>query len=89
MSLNDTDQTLTSSVSQDSNTTPMRGHAEAMIRTPALVDEQTEGTTRDEGSLYDAIAGLFVNDSFAEEVAAFVQETRQRERDEAARETAL
>ncbi len=88
MSLNDTDQTLTSSVSRDSSTTLMRGHAEAMIRTPALVDEQTGVIARNEDSLYDVIAGLFVNDSFAGEVAVFVQEARQRERQEAARETA-
>ena len=88
MSLNDTDQTLTSSVSQDSSTTLMRGQAEAMVRPSALADEQTEGTARNEDNLYDGIAGLFVNDSFAEEVAAFVQEARQRERDECARETA-
>ncbi len=88
MSLNDTDQTLTSGASQDSSTTPMRGYAETMIRPSGLADEQTEVIARDEDNLYDAIAGLFVNDSFAEEVAAFVQEARQRERDEAARETA-
>ncbi len=83
MSLNDTDQILTNSVPQDSSTTLIRGHAETMVRPSELADEQTGVIARDEDSLYDAIAGLFVNDSFAEEVAAFVQEARQRERQEA------
>lgn len=41
-----------------------------------------------EPSLYDEIAGLFVGDSFAAEVDAYIQAERQRERDEAAKEAA-
>jgi hypothetical protein len=41
---------------------------------------------RGEHDLLAAIAGLFVNDSFAEEVDAYIQAERQRERDEAAKE---
>ncbi len=56
MSLNDTDQILTNSVSQHGNTILMRGHAETMVRPSELADEQTGVIARDEDNLYDAIA---------------------------------
>ncbi len=58
---------------------PPTGSDDAIIRDDA-------NDARAASGLYDRIAGLFVDDSFAEEVDAYIQAHRQRERDEAARE---
>jgi len=41
---------------------------------------------RDKQNPYLAFAGIFADDSFADEVDAYIAAERQRERDEAARE---
>lgn len=59
-----------------------RGEGDAVPEAGFQVSSDGTHATCD---LADRIAGLFVNDSFAEEVDAFIQASRQRERDEAAK----
>ncbi len=56
----------------------------SVSRAIASDDQNPRAAARQEHDLLAAIAGLFVNDSFAEEVDAYIQAERQRERDEAA-----
>ncbi len=54
----------------------------SVSRAIACDDQNPRVEARREHNLLAAIAGLFVNGSFAEEVDAYIQAERQRERDE-------
>ncbi len=56
----------------------------SVSRAIACDDQNLQAEARGEHDLLAAIAGLFVSDSFAEEVDAYIQAERQRERAEAA-----
>jgi len=75
-------------MNRDTSTTPTTLRGKEAIASEAITDDAQNArvSARPEPDLLDAISGLFVNDSFAEEVDAYIRAERQRERDEAARE---
>ncbi len=75
-------------MNRDTSTTPTTLRRKEAIASEAITDDPQNAlvSARRAPDLLDAISDLFVNDSFAEEVDAYIRAERQRERDEAARE---
>jgi hypothetical protein len=71
-------------MNQDTSAISPASHEEDInvSRTITCDDQNSRTAARQEHDLLAAIAGLFVNDSFAEAVDAYIQAKRQRERDE-------
>lgn len=73
-------------MSQEQHAVSGVARGEGVAVSPAGPDDRgIRDDARAETNLYDRISGLFVDDSFAEDVDAYIQAERQRERDEAAR----